>query len=225
MSSSLLSCPTPKVSYVNVGNILLEQREQILSWIISHAGDTEALARYQAQLDQLDRTLEELGLTEYFTVVRENDVVFDVVGQRRYRFEGRNEAIVLTNEDFSDTARWVPLNGARQSSDIASDNKLGEMLVKRELDTLFLNIPSIYASPGSVYIEREDLSTTDETAARTTYQNLVNAGRIIARSGAQVSINNQTPLRPSLTMPSFETINASKSLMVSTRCLSQATSG
>ena len=186
--------PTPKVSYVNVGNLLLEQREEIVSWIISHAGDTEALARYQAQLEELDRTLEELGLTEYFTVVDTSDIVFDVAGQRRYQFIGANEAIVLTDENFSDTARWTLLSGTtKQSGDISSDNRLGERLVKRELDTLFLNIPSIYASPGSVYIEREGLSTESELAARTGYQNLVNSGRIIARAGAQISVNNQTP--------------------------------
>src|SRR5207253_16240 len=59
----------PTVSYVNIGNLLLEQRDELVSWILNHAGATEALARYQVQLDAIDDTLQGLGLTQFFTPV------------------------------------------------------------------------------------------------------------------------------------------------------------
>ena len=48
------SLPMPVLSYRNVGNMLAEQRTQVLGWMASHAGDAEALARYQIQLDEID---------------------------------------------------------------------------------------------------------------------------------------------------------------------------
>ncbi len=53
-----------KISYINVGNRLFEQREKILDWIANHAGNAEAIARYQVQLEVLNQTLADLGLTE-----------------------------------------------------------------------------------------------------------------------------------------------------------------
>jgi hypothetical protein len=60
----------PTLSYVNVGNLLIEQRNQLVAWILNHAGDSEALARYQVQLEAIDETLEGLGLTQYVTQVK-----------------------------------------------------------------------------------------------------------------------------------------------------------
>ena len=182
------------VSYVNVGNLLLEQREELVSWILNHSGDSEALARYQVQLDALDETLEDLGLTQYYTPVKTNDVVFDVVGSKRYQYLGTNQGLILTEQNYTDTAVWTELSGTNaEPGDISSDSTAGERVVKRELDTLFLNIPSIYAAPGSVYIERDDLSAANEALAKVNYLALVNAGRLLARAGAQISIHNQTP--------------------------------
>ncbi len=58
----------PTLTLRNVGNMLLAQRQQILEWIASHAGNAEAIARYDAQLLTIDAKLEELGLTENITV-------------------------------------------------------------------------------------------------------------------------------------------------------------
>jgi hypothetical protein len=54
--------PSPSLSYRNVGNMLIAQREQILAWMASHSNNQEAVARYQEQLNQVDQTLTELGL-------------------------------------------------------------------------------------------------------------------------------------------------------------------
>jgi hypothetical protein len=45
------------LSLKNVGAMLLEQRDQILSWMVNHAANTEAVARYAVQLAVLDETL------------------------------------------------------------------------------------------------------------------------------------------------------------------------
>ncbi len=70
--------PSPTLSYRNVGNLLVQQRNQIMSWIKSHANNLEAVARYEAQLQQINNTLNDLGLIEQTvingqlqTVVRE----------------------------------------------------------------------------------------------------------------------------------------------------------
>jgi Ca2+-binding RTX toxin-like protein len=68
----------PTLTYVNLGNLLLEQRDTILSWMVSHATDAEAIARYQVQLDLIDEALSELGLLE--PAIDENgNVVLDPV--------------------------------------------------------------------------------------------------------------------------------------------------
>ncbi|MGD8418835.1 MAG: hypothetical protein PVJ78_00250, partial [Gammaproteobacteria bacterium] len=135
----------PTLAYVNVGNLLLDQRNQVLQWMTSHATDAEAIARYQVQLDEIDKTLDDLGLL--------SEEVDPVTG---------------------DTVT----------------------LVKRELDTLILNIPSVYAAPGSVFIEVDGLgqpSSPEFTLASAGYQALVADNKLIARAGAKIDIFNQTP--------------------------------
>lgn len=123
----------PKLSYVNIGNLLLEQREKVLSWIANHSGNAEAIARYQVQLEQIEQTLEDLGLIE-----------------------------TLTNSS-GQTAK----------------------LIKKELDALFLELPDIYAAPGSIFIEAD-------TNTSNTFTSLV-GNRLIARAGAEINVLNQSP--------------------------------
>ncbi|MBW6493254.1 MAG: hypothetical protein K0B16_01635 [Burkholderiaceae bacterium] len=70
----------PSIIYQNLGNVLLEQREKVLSWIANHSSDAEAVARYQVQLELIEDALEELGLTETVSgqtlVKRELDILF-----------------------------------------------------------------------------------------------------------------------------------------------------
>ncbi|MCA9135478.1 MAG: right-handed parallel beta-helix repeat-containing protein, partial [Planctomycetales bacterium] len=50
--------------YTNIGNRLYQTREQLLDWISNHAGNAEAVARYQVQLDEINQQLADLGFTE-----------------------------------------------------------------------------------------------------------------------------------------------------------------
>src|SRR5262249_38753094 len=143
--------------------------EELVSWILNHAGATEAIARYQVQLDAIDDALEKLGLTQFVIPVHTNNVVFDVVGSKRYKYLGAATGIVLSEEDYTVTSKWSLQSGtSAQPGDILSSSTAGDRVVKRELDTLFLNIPSLYASPGSVFIERDGLSSSDEALAKST---------------------------------------------------------
>ena len=54
----------PTLTYKNIGNVLLEQRNKVLAWIASHSSNADAVARYQVQLDLIDQALADLGLTE-----------------------------------------------------------------------------------------------------------------------------------------------------------------
>ena len=52
----------PSLVYANVANQLFEDRAKIVGWITSHAGNAEAIARYQALLEKIDGQLEKMGL-------------------------------------------------------------------------------------------------------------------------------------------------------------------
>ena len=121
---------TVRLSYVNIGNLLFEQRNQILSWITDHAGDPEALARYQVQLELIDATLEDLGLLEETGVA-------------------------------------------------------GVTSVKKELDTVFVSVPAITSSPGSIFIEAAGASSGS-------FNPLVGSS-LVAHAGAKVNVLNKSP--------------------------------
>ncbi len=58
---------------------------------------------------------------------------------------------------------------------------------RRELDGLFLEMPSVYASPGSIYIQADESNRAAAQAA-------VAAGnRLFAKSGANITIGNEAP--------------------------------
>ncbi|MHC4066811.1 MAG: hypothetical protein ACYSUI_20230, partial [Planctomycetota bacterium] len=188
----------PTLFYVNVGNLLLDQREQVVEWMVSHAGDPDAIARYQVQLDELDDTLEEMGLTQYVVEVEPNAIVshdghrYQYIGAADSDGDGSPDAdgLVLAEEDYSDTARWADIGGNADPGDIPSDTTDGELLVKKELDSLFLNLPSTYAAPGSIFIEADRIAPQD---AQALYQPMVNSDRLIARAGSKIDVFNQTP--------------------------------
>jgi hypothetical protein len=54
----------PTLVYANVANQLFDERSKVVAWMTSHAGNAEAIARYQALLDSIDQQLQKLGLTE-----------------------------------------------------------------------------------------------------------------------------------------------------------------
>jgi len=123
----------PTLSYVNIGNLLFEQRQIILDWLASHSSDPEAVARYQVRLQVIDDLLEELGLLEHG--------VNEVTG----------EAVIT---------------------------------VKKELDMLFVDLPSVYAAPGSIFIDTDVSSSVFVPLIGT---------QLVARPGAEINIFNESP--------------------------------
>ncbi|MFO0942485.1 MAG: hypothetical protein U0930_17240 [Pirellulales bacterium] len=122
--------PSPTLSYKNVGNLLVAQRNQVLSWMASHSNNTEAVARYQEQLNQIDNTLTDLGLVSQETV-----------------------------------------NGQTKT------------IITEDLDALFLQLPGVYAAPGSVFVEGD--------ASQVTL-----AGQVKARNDSSITIQNASPFVP-----------------------------
>ncbi len=124
--------PGPTLSVRNLGNLLLAERARTLQWIQEHAGNAEAIARYEGKLLAIDAKLADIGLTEDFTVA------------------GITHRLVLQN-----------------------------------LDQLFLDIPGLTASPGSVYIQADGVSPN-------VYQPLVGSV-ITAGANARIDIQNRSP--------------------------------
>ena len=131
----------PTISYVNITNLLIAQREKLLAWIESHGTDAEAITRYEVQLAALEQTLLDLGLAQY--------------------------------ED-----------------DPATLEVENELVIKKELDVLFLEMPDMYASPGSIFIEADPV-------APSTYSSKVGT-QLVARADAKIDIFNETPLTMSV---------------------------
>ncbi|MCP4707532.1 MAG: hypothetical protein GY869_02815, partial [Planctomycetes bacterium] len=127
----------PSWSYVNVGNLLLEQRQTILGWMANHATNAEAIARYEVQLELLDEILEDLGLLTH---------------------------VMEEGKEFVE--------------------------VKKELDMLFVELPEIYASPGSIFIEADGV-------AASTFLPMVDH-QLVARAGAEIDIFNNSPFTMSV---------------------------
>jgi hypothetical protein len=120
----------PSFTYQNLGNLLLEQRDKVIDWIISHGTNAEAVARYQVQLELINEALESLGLLEP-----------------------------------------------------------GGM-VQRSLDVLFVELPDIYANPGSIFIQGD---TVNGSSSNATLLALQAGGTLSARAGAQIEILNESP--------------------------------
>ncbi|TWU31778.1 dockerin type I domain-containing protein [Novipirellula artificiosorum] len=124
----------PTMSLQDMGGLLVAQRARILDWITNHSSNAEAVARYQIQLELVDRTLMELGLME---IIVDPDT---------------GEAIQIVNEG---------------------------------LDVLFVDLPDIYAAPGSIFIE-----------ADTAYQDAIDSlvqDQLVAQAGAGIRVSNQSP--------------------------------
>ena len=121
-----------RLSYANVGLLLIEEYRKILGWIANHEGEDEALARYDVQLGLVKDALDELGLL--VTEITEEGV---------------------------------------------------ETSINSALDTIFLELPEIEASPGSVFIESPNSSSSE-------FENLVGA-QIQAGAGARINIVNELP--------------------------------
>jgi Ca2+-binding RTX toxin-like protein len=168
----------PALSYQNVGSLLLQQRAEIVDWIASHATNLEAVARYQLQLEAIDDTLSDLGLSQVSVQVANGDVV-TAPSNLNYRFVGGGrDLIVLATEDFLDTLRWSSTTDAQTTGLVKIQPELN-----RDLDGIFVDMPSIYAAPGSIFVQADSVG---DLASK--------VGTVLnARGGSRVTVINRTP--------------------------------
>ncbi|MEQ1829221.1 MAG: hypothetical protein ABL921_24875, partial [Pirellula sp.] len=125
------STPLPTLSLRNIGNQLLNHRENVIGWMASHSGNAEAIARYEAQLLAIDAELEDLGLLDSIRV-----------------------------------------NSRR--------------IVKKELDVLFIDLPRLNASPGSIFIYADGVD-------HNSFAGKVAGGQLVAHAEAKVDVKNASP--------------------------------
>ena len=121
--------PSPTLSLEDFGQLLIQQRDTIISWIASHSTDAEAVARYQIQLEQLEETMRELGLL--------------------------------------------------------SDETLFDETVAESFDSIFVNLPKINASPGSIFIEADEEHKAAVQGQKDT--------QLFASNEAKIQVVNNTP--------------------------------
>ena len=181
----------PTLTYQNLGSLLFDQRQQIVDWISSHATNTEAVARYTVQLQLLDQQLDTLGLTDVLVGVANANVVSD--DGRLYRYlgattAGTTDAIVLSTADYTNTSLWQDVTASNPAATYASNVKsctLCQRVINRQLDGIFLSLPAIYAAPGSIFIQADDVDAGGLPAIVGT--------QLKARSQAKVTIANESP--------------------------------
>ncbi|MBC8509085.1 MAG: tandem-95 repeat protein, partial [Chloroflexi bacterium] len=183
---------SPTLNYLNVGNLLLDQRNQVLNWMDSHNGNDEAIARYEVQLQLLDEAIAELGFSEIMVQVDTGDVVLNVDDNKRYRYLGAEVGIVLATEDYSNGSLWAEVSSATPY-DHASDTTKGVTLFKESLDMLLVETPNIYAAPGSIYIEAFPNDPVQAVALQIEILLKVALKQIVASPGAEIRISNETP--------------------------------
>jgi hypothetical protein len=172
-----VSVDAPVITYVNIGNLLVQQLAQVEAWIANHQGDPEAVARYSVQRDDIIATMTDLGLTVdnsgFITPIKELDtVLFDVpdilssagsVFVKVDNSTAQGEIQILV-----DDGRIVPNAGAR--IDIQNQTPIS-MAVN---DTIIEDNRRIEAiggglvvfTPGNVYVNGVDLTDVDDTSAQ-----------------------------------------------------------
>jgi Ca2+-binding RTX toxin-like protein len=73
----------------------------------------------------------------------------------------------------------------------------GVTLIKRELDILFIELPNVYAAPGSVFIDGNTVINAG-TGTPTTLGALMSGGTVVARAGAEIEVLNNSPFTMSV---------------------------
>jgi hypothetical protein len=175
---------TPNLTYTNLSTILFEQKAEVQSWIESHASNPEAIARYQVQLEQINAKIDKLGLSNYLHIVGANQVVNS--GTDYYKSKVNQGRIILQDADFTDTSLWQAVGSTANSLNVNDVVHSVGKVYNESLDMLIVNLPDIYASPGSVYIQ------IDGTAAAA-LQSLDNLDNLSAKAGAAIEVVSSVP--------------------------------
>ena len=113
----------PSLRYTNIANNLIAQRAQLLSYMANHIG-SQVTARYQAQIDEIDRALDTYGLVTYETVgsdtikviKRDLDVlVLDLPGL----YSGVGSVVIRADGDTTDySSQWAAPLSANADADL-----------------------------------------------------------------------------------------------------------
>jgi hypothetical protein len=95
----------PTLVYANVANQLFEDRAKIVGWMSSHAGNAEAIARYQALLEKIDAQLEKMGLASKNSGVVVPRSQFDQIFLRLPKVEASAGLINILSDSTSASSR------------------------------------------------------------------------------------------------------------------------
>jgi hypothetical protein len=178
----------PVVTIRNLGEQLVKQRDTILALITNHATNTDAVARYQVQLDQINATLQDYGMFDSVFQVQQNTVVKvmsganagGVVGSYYTYLPAAPANLNLSQENYADTTVWQSLSSPSATQIAAAINSDRPAAVKRDLDSVFIQVPQIYVAPGSVFVEADS-------------QPGVTQSQLHATPMASITIQNQSP--------------------------------
>ncbi len=94
----------PTLVYANVANQLFEDRAKIVGWMSSHAGNAEAIARYQALLEKIDAQLEKMGLASKNSGVVVPRSQFDQIFLRLPKVEASAGLINILSDSTSEAS-------------------------------------------------------------------------------------------------------------------------
>ncbi|MCJ8300107.1 MAG: hypothetical protein MJK13_14395, partial [Pseudomonadales bacterium] len=176
----------PSLIFANLSTILLEQQAQIIRWITNHGTNAEAVARYQIQLADINAKIDKLGLADYVHRVVINDVV-QGDDQKFYRSLIK-EQMILLSADYTDTNRWQEVSNPGAGHYLQYDDTAhaSYKVYNEALDILMIDLPDVYAAPGSVYIQIDGKSAEQ-------LRDKANRSHLKARSGATAQIVNTAP--------------------------------
>ncbi|HSC16943.1 MAG TPA: hypothetical protein VLI71_17570, partial [Gammaproteobacteria bacterium] len=172
--------PTPIVTYVNIGSLLVQQLEEVEAWILNHTGDPDAIARYNVQRDQILATMTELGLTELvdgvYLPARELDtVLFDLpdilssAGSIYVNVDNDDDGTIEGEiHDLVQAARIVPNAGAR--IDIQNRTPISmsvnDAIIEDNRRIEAVGGSLVVFTPGNVYFNGGDLTSNDDSSAQ-----------------------------------------------------------
>ncbi|MGI2027111.1 LEPR-XLL domain-containing protein [Endozoicomonas acroporae] len=175
---------SPTLTFTNLSTLLFEQKAQVESWIRDHSTNAEAIARYQVQLEEINKKIDELGLSDYVHTVDAGQIVKAPDGNY-YQSKIKQESI-LELADYSDTPLWQKTNSTSGAWDYTDTARATSKVYNQALDILMVDLPDVYAAPGSVYLQIDGKSA-ESLAAQNNIDNLY------AREGATIQIVNSTP--------------------------------
>ena len=78
-------------------------------------------------------------------------------------------------------------------SEIPGPNNQPVKISKQDLDLLFVEVPNIVSSPGSIFIEATRPLFVPEPTFAAAFQGLVTSGRLEARAGTAINLLNESP--------------------------------